>query len=180
MGTGPQLTPSGGWRRAQNLKAATSSRVGSPSRSPCPSSSSPVQLSSLHLLLLLSHIKSRCAGTSQRGNGGLHGARHLRHPRHARHARHPRRARSLGVEPGGEGGGCWEAKTLSRSNCHSPYFVVILWASIIDITVDILEDSEYMFWMNIVWSNVNEESQSVIWEQNVYKNVYIIIWFWSF
>ena len=125
-GTGPQLTPSGGWRRAQNLMAATSNRVGSPSRSPCPSSSSPVQLSSPHLLPFLSHIKSRCAGTSQRGNGGLHGARHLRHLRHARHARHPRRARSLGVEPGGEGGGCWEAKTLSRSNCHSPYFVVIL------------------------------------------------------
>ena len=56
-GTGRQLTPSGGWRRAQNLKAATLTRVGSPSRSPCPSSSSPVQLSSLHLLLLFSHIK---------------------------------------------------------------------------------------------------------------------------
>ena len=113
-GTGPQLTPSGGWRRAQNLKAATSTRVGSPSRSPCPSSSSPVQLSSLHLLLL-SHIKSRCAGAPQRGEGGLHGARH---PRHAQ--------RSLGGERGGEGGECWEAVTLSRSNRHSPHFDVIL------------------------------------------------------
>ena len=113
-GTGPQLTPSGGWRRAQNLKAATSSRVGSPSRSPCPSSSSPVQLSSLHLLLL-SHIKSRCAGASQRGEGGLDGARH------------PRHERSLGEERGGEGGECWEAVTLtSRSNRHSPHFDVIL------------------------------------------------------
>ena len=121
-GTGPQLTPSGGWRRARNLKAATSSRVGSPSRSTCPSSSSLVQLSSLHLLLL-SHIKSRCAGASQRGEGGLDGARH---PRHARHARHPRQARSLGLEHGGEGGKCWGAVTLPRSNRHSHYFGVIL------------------------------------------------------
>ena len=122
-GTGPQLTPSGGWRRAQNLKAATSSRVVSPSRSPCPSSSSPVQLSSLHLLFLLSHIKSRCAGASQRGEGGLDGARH---PCHARHARYPRQARSLGLEHGGEGGKCWGAVILPRNNRHSPYFGVIL------------------------------------------------------
>ena len=94
-GSWPQFTPSGGWRRAQNLKAATSSRVGSPSRSPCPSSSSPGQLLSLHLLLL-SHIKSRCAGASQRGEGGLHGARHPRH-----HAQ-----RSLGGEREGDGGEC--------------------------------------------------------------------------
>ena len=113
-GTGPQLTPSGGWRRAQNLKAATSSRVGSPSRSPCPSSSSPVQLSSLHLLLL-SHIKSRCAGASQRGNGGLHGARHPRHPWHAGRARHPRQARSLGVEPGVLRSSDFVKKQLSQS-----------------------------------------------------------------
>ena len=122
-GTGPQLTPSGGWRRAQNLKAATSSRVVSPSRSPCPSSSSPVQLSSLHLLLLLSHIKSRCAGASQRGEGGLDGARH---PCHARHARYPRQARSLGLEHGGEGGKCWGAVICPRNNRRSPYFGVIL------------------------------------------------------
>ena len=55
MGTGQQLTPSGGWRRDLKLMAATSTRVVLPSRLPCPSSSpsSPApQLSSLDLFLL--------------------------------------------------------------------------------------------------------------------------------
>ena len=60
---------------------------------------------------------------SQRGEGGLDGARH---PCHARHARYPRQARSLGLKHGGEGGKCWGAVICPRNNRRSPYFGVIL------------------------------------------------------